>query len=213
MVTITSGTDRDHRDGDRNGTIGSSNPERYKSSKASRHVCVNLCNSSSTINWLMTSLWDGFELRVLTLNMWCLPQPWPVGSKDRKHRLKRLAEALLIEEYDIVGLQAFDSFHSSLHFATELQEIWKEGDYLDLVDQLKDVYKFHHYFHSGWTGSGVCILSRHPIVSTLTHRFIFFFSSECVKLKCTCSDILWMGLLTTFIEAIGSEERFGFFFE
>ncbi|PAV84270.1 hypothetical protein WR25_16859 isoform F [Diploscapter pachys] len=139
MVTITSGTDRDHRDRDRtekNGTIGSSNAERHKS--------------------------NGLELRVLTLNMWCLPQPWPVGSKDRKHRLKRLAEALLIEEYDIVGLQ----------------EIWKEGDYLDLVDQLKDVYKFHHYFHSGWTGSGVCILSRHPIVSTLTHRFILFFSSS-----------------------------------
>ncbi|PIO72893.1 hypothetical protein TELCIR_05157 [Teladorsagia circumcincta] len=45
------------------------------------------------------------ELRVLTLNVWCLPQPWPIGSKDRKFRLKKLADAILEEKYDIVGLQ------------------------------------------------------------------------------------------------------------
>ncbi|RCN26034.1 hypothetical protein ANCCAN_28246, partial [Ancylostoma caninum] len=48
---------------------------------------------------------SGMELRVLTLNVWCLPQPWPIGSKDRKFRLKKLAEAILDEEFDIVGLQ------------------------------------------------------------------------------------------------------------
>ncbi|KAL6733059.1 hypothetical protein Aduo_003746 [Ancylostoma duodenale] len=98
---------------------------------------------------------SGMELRVLTLNVWCLPQPWPIGSKDRKFRLKKLAEAILDEEFDIVGLQ----------------EVWSETDYLDMVDRLSGSFRFHHYFHSGFTGSGVCVFSRHPIVSTLTHRY------------------------------------------
>ncbi|KAK6725561.1 hypothetical protein RB195_004090 [Necator americanus] len=97
----------------------------------------------------------GVELRVLTLNVWCLPQPWPIGSKDRKYRLKKLAEAILEENYDIIGLQ----------------EVWSENDYLDMVDRLSSTFRFHHYFHSGFTGSGVCVFSRHPIVSTLTHRY------------------------------------------
>ncbi|VDN19354.1 unnamed protein product [Cylicostephanus goldi] len=95
------------------------------------------------------------QLRVLTLNVWCLPQPWPIGSKDRKFRLKKLAEAILRENYDIVGLQ----------------EVWVETDYLDMVDRLANQFRFHHYFHSGFTGSGVCVFSRHPIVSTLTLRY------------------------------------------
>ncbi|EYC35246.1 hypothetical protein Y032_1102g3606, partial [Ancylostoma ceylanicum] len=98
---------------------------------------------------------NGMELRVLTLNVWCLPQPWPIGSKDRKFRLKKLAEAILDENLDIVGLQ----------------EVWSETDYLDMVDRLSGSFRFNHYFHSGFTGSGVCVFSRHPIVSTLTHRY------------------------------------------
>ncbi|VDK67098.1 unnamed protein product, partial [Cylicostephanus goldi] len=82
-------------------------------------------------------------------------QPWPIGSKDRKFRLKKLAEAILSENYDIVGLQ----------------EVWVETDYLDMVDRLANQFRFHHYFHSGFTGSGVCVFSRHPIVSTLTLRY------------------------------------------
>ncbi|XGW22013.1 hypothetical protein V3C99_004740 [Haemonchus contortus] len=97
----------------------------------------------------------GVELRVLTLNVWCLPQPWPIGSKDRKLRLKKLADAILIEKYDIVGLQ----------------EIWSNNDYLEMAERLSSSFRFHHYFHSGFTGSGVCVFSRYPIVSTLTHRY------------------------------------------
>ncbi|VDM53696.1 unnamed protein product [Angiostrongylus costaricensis] len=93
------------------------------------------------------------DLRVLTLNVWCLPQPWPLGSKDRKYRLKKLAEAILKENYDIVGLQ----------------EVWSVTDYADLIERLSSSFRFHHYFHSGFTGSGVCVFSRHSIVSTLTH--------------------------------------------
>uniref|UniRef100_A0A1I7X1N0 sphingomyelin phosphodiesterase n=1 Tax=Heterorhabditis bacteriophora TaxID=37862 RepID=A0A1I7X1N0_HETBA len=95
------------------------------------------------------------ELRVMTLNVWCLPQPWPIGSKDRLHRLKKLAEALINDPYDIIGLQ----------------EVWCESDYLEMAERLSHLYQFHHYFHSGFTGSGVCVFSRHPIVSTLTHRY------------------------------------------
>ncbi|KAK6725562.1 hypothetical protein RB195_004090 [Necator americanus] len=78
----------------------------------------------------------GVELRVLTLNVWCLPQPWPIGSKDRKYRLKKLAEAILEENYDIIG-------------SVERERLPGHG----------------------FTGSGVCVFSRHPIVSTLTHRY------------------------------------------
>ncbi|KJH46374.1 endonuclease/exonuclease/phosphatase family protein [Dictyocaulus viviparus] len=95
------------------------------------------------------------ELRVLTLNVWCLPHPWPIGSKHRKHRLEKLAEAILRENYDIVGLQ----------------EVWSFKDYMDMTERLSESFRFHHYFHSGFTGSGVCVFSRHPIVSTLTHRY------------------------------------------
>ncbi|KAK6050059.1 endonuclease/exonuclease/phosphatase family protein [Cooperia oncophora] len=98
---------------------------------------------------------SGVELSVLTLNVWCLPQPWPVGSKDRKYRLKKLADAILEEKYDIVGLQ----------------EIWSNNDYLDMAERLSSAFRYHHYFHSGFTGSGVCVFSRYPIVSTLTHRY------------------------------------------
>lgn len=34
-----------------------------------------------------------------------LPQPWPVGSRDRQYRLSKLCEALLSTNYDIISLQ------------------------------------------------------------------------------------------------------------
>ncbi|CAI4224291.1 unnamed protein product [Auanema sp. JU1783] len=98
---------------------------------------------------------DSNEFRVVTLNVWCLPQPWPIGSKDRRYRLQKLSDHFNIEPYDVIGLQ----------------EIWGAEDYNFLVEKLSDVYPYHHYFHSGWTGSGVCVFSRHKIVSTLTHRY------------------------------------------
>ncbi|KAK0418362.1 hypothetical protein QR680_013520 [Steinernema hermaphroditum] len=94
-------------------------------------------------------------LRVVTLNCWALPQPWPIGSKDRKYRLEKLVEALLETEYDVISLQ----------------EIWSERDYLSISAALTAVYPYSHYFHSGFTGSGVCVITKHPIVSTLMHRY------------------------------------------
>ncbi|CAO4363303.1 unnamed protein product [Caenorhabditis nigoni] len=95
------------------------------------------------------------QLRVVTLNAWCLPQPWPIGSTDRVHRLQKIGEYMINEIYDIVGLQ----------------ELWSYNDFVRLSEQVKDAYPYFHYFHSGFTGSGVCVFSRHPIVSTLTSRY------------------------------------------
>uniref|UniRef100_A0A914XM65 sphingomyelin phosphodiesterase n=1 Tax=Plectus sambesii TaxID=2011161 RepID=A0A914XM65_9BILA len=94
-------------------------------------------------------------LRVLTLNCWALPQPWPIGSKHRSYRLAKLAEALAAGTYDIVALQ----------------ELWDESDFVKIKDAVRSTLPFSHYYHSGLTGSGVCILSRFPIVSTLMHRY------------------------------------------
>ncbi|KAH7731594.1 Endonuclease/Exonuclease/phosphatase family protein [Aphelenchoides avenae] len=96
-----------------------------------------------------------FFLRIATLNCWALPQPWPIGSKHRKFRIEKLIEALEESEYDIVTLQ----------------EIWSENDFLRMCNALADKYPHAHYFHSGFTGSGTCILSQFPIVSTLLHRY------------------------------------------
>ncbi|ULU14022.1 hypothetical protein L3Y34_016498 [Caenorhabditis briggsae] len=95
------------------------------------------------------------QLRIVTLNAWCLPQPWPIGSTDRVHRLQKIGEYMRNETYDIVGLQ----------------ELWSYNDFVRLSEQVKDAYPYFHYFHSGFTGSGVCVFSRHPIVSTLTSRY------------------------------------------
>ncbi|KAJ1361459.1 hypothetical protein KIN20_020719 [Parelaphostrongylus tenuis] len=111
--------------------------------------------SSNRLEDASESSSSGVDLRVLTLNVWGLPQPWPVGSKDRKYRLRKLAEAILKENYDIVGLQ----------------EVWSVNDYTDLIERLSGSFRFHHYFHSGFTGSGVCVFSRHRIVSTFTLRY------------------------------------------
>ncbi|CAG9531314.1 unnamed protein product [Cercopithifilaria johnstoni] len=94
-------------------------------------------------------------LRVVNLNCWALPLPWPFGSSDQALRIKKIGEALLQNEYDIVSLE----------------EVWGERDFLHLQETLKGTYIYSYYFHSGFTGSGICVFSRHPIVSTLMHRF------------------------------------------
>ncbi|XP_038073665.1 putative neutral sphingomyelinase isoform X2 [Patiria miniata] len=46
-----------------------------------------------------------------------------------------------------------------------------EKDYQSICDKAKDVLPYHHYFHSGFLGSGMCILSKWPIVDTLYHSY------------------------------------------
>ncbi|KAF8368144.1 hypothetical protein PRIPAC_85973 [Pristionchus pacificus] len=95
------------------------------------------------------------QFRVCTLNCWALPFCWPIGSANRILRLERLSDQLINEQYDVVGLQ----------------ELWSEADFIDLAARVATVYPYNHYFHSGFTGSGVCVLSKHPIVSTLMNRY------------------------------------------
>uniref|UniRef100_A0A1I7W4X2 sphingomyelin phosphodiesterase n=1 Tax=Loa loa TaxID=7209 RepID=A0A1I7W4X2_LOALO len=94
-------------------------------------------------------------LRVVSLNCWALPLPWPFRSNDHSLRIKKIGEALLLNEYDIVALE----------------EVWGEHDFLRLQEALKKIFGYSYYFHSGFTGSGICVFSRYPIVSTLMHRF------------------------------------------
>ncbi|CAI5438893.1 unnamed protein product [Caenorhabditis angaria] len=98
---------------------------------------------------------EPIELRIVTLNAWCLPQPWPIGSADRLKRLEKIADYMIEESFDIVGLQ----------------ELWSYYDFVRLSEQVSGAYPFFHYFHSGFTGSGVCVFSKHSITSTLTHRY------------------------------------------
>ncbi|VDN41361.1 unnamed protein product, partial [Gongylonema pulchrum] len=94
-------------------------------------------------------------LRVITLNCWALPLRWPFGSSDSRYRIAKIGEALLEQKYDVVSLE----------------EVWSEDDFIRLQEMLKVAYPFSYYFHSGFTGSGVCIFCRHSIVSTLMHRY------------------------------------------
>jgi sphingomyelin phosphodiesterase 2 len=96
-----------------------------------------------------------FFVRIATLNCWALPQPWPIGSKHRKFRIGKLIEALAQCEYDIVSLQ----------------EVWSENDFIRISTELGNKYPHSHYFHSGFLGSGTCIISQFPIISTLLHRY------------------------------------------
>ncbi|MFH4984028.1 hypothetical protein AB6A40_010737 [Gnathostoma spinigerum] len=103
----------------------------------------------------MASKRSGVSFSVVTLNCWALPFIWPLGSKDRKYRLLQLTKTINEDHYDVVTLQ----------------EIWSESDFEFLVSKLNENYPYTHYFHSGFTGSGVCVFSRHKIVSTLMHRY------------------------------------------
>lgn len=86
------------------------------------------------------------ELRVLSLNCWGI-----VGiSRHRAERMAAIADYLSETDLDFVFLQ----------------EIWSQEDYKRLRSKTQHNLPHAHYFHSGVLGSGVCILSRSPIVDT-----------------------------------------------
>uniref|UniRef100_A0A7E4USR3 sphingomyelin phosphodiesterase n=1 Tax=Panagrellus redivivus TaxID=6233 RepID=A0A7E4USR3_PANRE len=138
---------------------------REGSSSASTAVAATRSGSVSSISSPMLSesaerisreSGDGpLNINIATLNCWALPQPWPIGSSDRRLRLDALVEVLRQSDYDIVCLQ----------------ELWSEDDFLDIADRTSHLFRHKHYFHSGYTGSGTCILSRWKIQSTLIHRY------------------------------------------
>nr|XP_032804820.1 sphingomyelin phosphodiesterase 2 isoform X1 [Petromyzon marinus]XP_032804821.1 sphingomyelin phosphodiesterase 2 isoform X1 [Petromyzon marinus]XP_032804822.1 sphingomyelin phosphodiesterase 2 isoform X2 [Petromyzon marinus] len=91
------------------------------------------------------------RLRVLTLNCWGIRYL----SKQCSERYDLLQKRLLAEKYDIVMLQ----------------EVWSEKDYLQIKDSTRETYPHSHYFRSGVIGSGLCILSKHPLVDTLLFKY------------------------------------------
>lgn len=86
------------------------------------------------------------ELRVLTLNCWGI-----VGlSKHRVERMTAIANYLSTSDYDFVFLQ----------------EVWSQQDFKRIRRKTKHNLPYGHYFFSGVIGSGVCILSKGPIVDS-----------------------------------------------
>ncbi|KAL1487053.1 hypothetical protein MTO96_008357 [Rhipicephalus appendiculatus] len=86
------------------------------------------------------------EVRVLTLNCWGI-----VGiSKHRVERMTAIANYLATTEYDFVFLQ----------------EVWSQEDFKRIRKKAKHNLPYGHYFFSGVLGSGVCLLSKSPIIDT-----------------------------------------------
>ncbi|KAG5877679.1 hypothetical protein JTB14_003834 [Gonioctena quinquepunctata] len=91
------------------------------------------------------------EFKIFTLNCWGIA----VISKDRKKRMQAIAEYLATSHYDVVCLQ----------------ELWTDRDFFLIRDKVVGALPYSHYFYSGVTGSGVCILSKHQIEETFFHQW------------------------------------------
>ena len=91
-------------------------------------------------------------MEVLTLNCWGLKYL----SKAREQRLRAIADRIADTHHDIVTLQ----------------EIWVESqDWQYMRAVCADRYPHGRFFLTGAFGSGLAVLSRHPIVSMDTHMF------------------------------------------
>ncbi|UYV76565.1 SMPD2 [Cordylochernes scorpioides] len=121
-----------------------------------------------------TGLWHicahTIHLSVNALHVWCRGL---VGvSKNRRERMQAIGNYLANKDFDFVFLQ----------------EVWKQEDFQALTKTVASVLPYSHYFYSpfntifayspmvvcvgsGVIGSGVCILSRVEIKSTLLYRY------------------------------------------
>ncbi|CAD7080239.1 unnamed protein product [Hermetia illucens] len=91
------------------------------------------------------------ELCILTLNVWGIP----LISSDRVARIQSITTELKKGTYDVVSLQ----------------EVWSDSDYEYIRKSTEEVFPYSHYFYSGVFGSGLCILSKYPIISALFHSW------------------------------------------
>uniref|UniRef100_A0A1B0B0D8 sphingomyelin phosphodiesterase n=1 Tax=Glossina palpalis gambiensis TaxID=67801 RepID=A0A1B0B0D8_9MUSC len=93
-------------------------------------------------------MWS-MQLSIITFNVWGIP----FISSDRSARIIDIAIQLNTGNYDIVSLQ----------------EVWSENDSRLLQNMTKKVLPYAHYFYSGVMGSGLLVLSKFPIVSSIFH--------------------------------------------
>ncbi|KAK9497171.1 hypothetical protein O3M35_004539 [Rhynocoris fuscipes] len=92
------------------------------------------------------------NISVLSLNFWGLPS---FLATDKELRLDALGDYLGERNYDVVCIQ----------------EMWCESDFITLEAACRHKLPFSHYFSSGVLGSGLCILSRWPILNTYFMQF------------------------------------------
>lgn len=105
---------------------------------------------------------SAIDLKVLTLNCWGLPQPYPIGSKDRNFRMRAIADDLKTKgKYDVVALE----------------EIWSESDFKIIQELVVESLPYSFYFHSGFLGSGVCVFSK-GIFPIFLWGVVFVFSAK-----------------------------------
>lgn len=95
---------------------------------------------------------DKRTFKLLTFNTWGLK----FVSKNRKERLRAIADELSLAMYDIVALQ----------------EVWVEEDWLYLDQVCQTAYPYRRRFMSGiLAGPGLVVLLKLPIQSTFLYRF------------------------------------------
>ncbi|KAF8518627.1 inositol phosphophingolipids phospholipase C [Gautieria morchelliformis] len=91
------------------------------------------------------------SVRVLSFNCWGLKYV----AKNRKERIRAIAEELAASSYDIIGLQ----------------ELWVYADYEHVRAKLSDKLRFSKFFRSGAVGAGLALFSRFPILTTSIHPY------------------------------------------
>ncbi|PWN45819.1 hypothetical protein IE81DRAFT_336075 [Ceraceosorus guamensis] len=115
----------------------------------------------------------GQTLRVLTLNVWGLKYI----SKLRVERIEAIANRLakgiggdeVLEQGDE---QLRTRSRARAYDVVALQEIWCEStDWKMLKERVRHLYPYSKFFFTGAFGSGLAILSAHPILHTQTHPY------------------------------------------
>lgn len=90
--------------------------------------------------------------RVISLNCWGVP----LVAKDRVLRMQAIGDALASMNLDLIALQ----------------EIYLQSDREIIIEKLNQANRYYaKYFQSGVMGSGLFILSRHPILENNYWKF------------------------------------------
>ncbi|GAA5890401.1 hypothetical protein JCM5296_002812 [Sporobolomyces johnsonii] len=108
------------------------------------------------------------KLKVLSLNCWGL---WLVANK-RRERLQAIADWIA---HSASPSSSRASYHSDSsdeqqqgdgYDVIALQELWVRDDFHLVAERAKEAgMKYSRFFYSGAIGSGLALLSRHPITS------------------------------------------------